>query len=94
MTYIHIRGDFRNKGEQVQPGVPASFHPLPEGAEPNRLNVARWLVSNENPLTARVLVNRYWEQLFGIGIVETAKTSACKASRRRIRNCSTIWPSN
>jgi hypothetical protein len=46
---------------------------LPKGAEPNRLTVARWLVSSDNPLAARVLVNRYWEQLFGTGIVETAE---------------------
>lgn len=72
-THIQIRGDFLAKGKQVVPGVPSAFHPLPEDADADRLALARWLVSNDNPLTARVLVNRYWEQLFGIGLVETSE---------------------
>src|SRR5262249_15353732 len=70
-THIHIRGDFLNPGNEVTPGVPAVFHPLPAGQPPNRLALARWLVDPSNPLTARVAVNRYWEQLFGVGLVET-----------------------
>ena len=72
-TRIQIRGNFKVTGNEVQPGVPEVFHPLPEGAAANRLTLARWLVDEKNPLTARVVVNRYWEQLFGIGIVETSE---------------------
>ena len=72
-TFIQIRGNFRVLGDQVTPGVPAAFHPLPKGVPVNRLTLARWLVDPRNPLTARVTVNRYWEHLFGIGIVETSE---------------------
>jgi mono/diheme cytochrome c family protein len=70
-THIHARGNFLEKGEAVEPGVPAAFHPLPGGAPANRLGLARWLVDPRNPLTARVLANRIWAQLFGAGLVET-----------------------
>lgn len=71
-THIHIRGDFLRKGIEVKPNVPAVLHELPEGVEnPNRLEFARWLMSPENPLTARVTVNRFWQRFFGIGLVET-----------------------
>ena len=72
-TNIHIRGDFKQKGREVKPGVPGAFPPLPGGSKPDRLGVARWLVDSANPLTARVIANRYWEQLFGIGLVETSE---------------------
>ncbi|HEV7222189.1 MAG TPA: DUF1553 domain-containing protein, partial [Pirellulales bacterium] len=72
-TQIQIRGNFLDRGAEVSAGVPAAFHPLPEGKQPNRLSLAEWLVDERNPLTARVLVNRYWEQLFGIGLVETGE---------------------
>ena len=72
-TNIHVRGNFKQKGREVQPGTPAVFPALPEGSKPDRLGVARWLVDSQNPLTARVIVNRYWEQLFGIGLVETSE---------------------
>jgi hypothetical protein len=71
VTKIHIRGNFLNEGKEVTPGVPEAFPPLPEGQPANRLTLARWLVDPANPLTARVTVNRYWEQLFGVGLVET-----------------------
>lgn len=64
-------GNFQMKGDAVQPAVPASFGKVPAGAPLNRLGVAKWLFSRENPLTARVAVNRIWAQLFGRGIVET-----------------------
>ena len=65
------RGNFLEKtGPALQPGTPALFPPLPEGKR-DRLALARWFVSPGQPLTARVAVNRFWEQLFGIGLVET-----------------------
>lgn len=70
-TYVMVKGNFLVKGEQVEPATPASFHPFADDVELNRLGVARWLVDAENPLTARVTVNRFWARLFGKGIVET-----------------------
>jgi hypothetical protein len=74
-THIHLRGGFLSKGEQVEPDVPVALPRLttPEGHRPTRLDFARWLVSEENPLTSRVTVNRLWEQYFGIGLVETSE---------------------
>jgi len=70
-TRIHIRGNFLDEGKPVTPGVPAVLHPLADKTKPDRLALARWLVDASNPLTARVTVNRYWEQVFGSGLVET-----------------------
>ncbi|MCA9211761.1 MAG: PSD1 domain-containing protein [Planctomycetales bacterium] len=72
-TFFHNGGSFLSPGEEVSPGVPAAFGALPDGEPKNRLAVARWLVSRDNPLTARVAVNRFWETFFGIGIVETSE---------------------
>ncbi|HUY92664.1 MAG TPA: DUF1553 domain-containing protein [Pirellulales bacterium] len=71
-TFIHIRGDFLRPGARVKPATPAVLPPIePAGAEANRLDLARWLVDPQNPLTPRVVVNRIWLQHFGQGIVET-----------------------
>ncbi len=70
-THVLIRGDFRQPGERVFPGVPAFLPPLPSGRPPDRLALARWLVATNQPLTARVTVNRYWQLFFGTGIVKT-----------------------
>jgi hypothetical protein len=70
-TNVFVRGNFLVKGKEVQPDVPRSLPPLPKGAPRNRLTLARWMTSPGHPLTARVAVNRFWEQLFGIGLVET-----------------------
>lgn len=71
-TTVFVEGDFTRPAEEVTPGTPAVLHPLAETkARPNRLDLARWIVSPQNPLTARVLVNRVWQQYFGRGIVET-----------------------
>jgi hypothetical protein len=72
-THVQLRGNFLALGEEVTEAVPAVFHPLPQDAPPNRLALARWLVNEDNPLTARVTVNRFWEQIFGIGIVRTSE---------------------
>ncbi len=68
-----VRGSFLNLAEEVEPGTPAAFPPIPKDAPMNRLGLAEWLMADENPLTARVAVNRHWERFFGIGIVETAE---------------------
>ena len=70
-TAVMKRGNFLDLGPTVQPGTPASLHPLPADAPPNRLGLARWLVDEKNPLLARVTVNRFWAELFGRGIVAT-----------------------
>ena len=72
-TYVHLRGNFLHKGRQVWPAVPPSLHPLPRGTPLNRLGLARWLVDRNNPLVARVTVNRFWEQIYGRGIVESSE---------------------
>jgi Protein of unknown function (DUF1553)/Protein of unknown function (DUF1549)/Planctomycete cytochrome C/F5/8 type C domain len=70
-NYIMLKGNFLAKGEAVEPLLPTAFHQLAAEVPRNRLMVAQWLLSPENPLTARVAVNRFWAQLFGAGIVET-----------------------
>jgi hypothetical protein len=72
-SYLHIRGDFRRKGPTVSPGTLAVLPPLPMASQPDRLTLARWLVSAENPLTARVQVNRAWQEFFGRGLVFTSE---------------------
>ncbi len=72
-TFVLGRGDYQNKGEKVTPGVPPVLPPLPAGVKADRLALARWIVAPENPLTARVTVNRYWQALFGYGIVKTSE---------------------
>ena len=71
VTRILRRGVWDQKGDQVLPGVPAAIAPFPAEAPPDRLGLARWLVSRQNPLTARVLVNHIWQLLFGAGLVRT-----------------------
>jgi hypothetical protein len=70
-THLMNKGNFLSPGDKVEPGVPSAFQPLPPGVAPNRLAIAQWLVDPNNPLTARVAVNRYWAQLFGTGLVKT-----------------------
>ena len=70
-TFVHKLGNFMNPGEKVIAGVPAAFHSFPPDAPANRLGLAQWITSEENPLTARVAANRIWSRLFGAGIVTT-----------------------
>ncbi|MCM2372251.1 DUF1553 domain-containing protein [Aporhodopirellula aestuarii] len=75
-THVHLRGSYLSPGNEVSEGVPASLHPLPDdthGSRPDRMDLARWLIDENNPLTPRVIANRHWEQIFGIGLVETSE---------------------
>jgi len=72
-TKLQYRGNFEDLGQDVTEGTPAAFHSLPAGAPMNRLTLAKWLIDPNNPLTARVIANRFWEQVFGIGIVSTSE---------------------
>jgi hypothetical protein len=70
-THVMIKGNFLVTADEVGPGVPAFFGSLPKNSPADRLAMARWLVDRNNPLSARVAVNRIWSQLFGQGLVET-----------------------
>lgn len=72
VSYIHLRGDYRSRGEDVTPGTPAVLPPLAaREAKADRLDLARWIVDPLNPLTPRVTVNHFWKHLFGRGLVAT-----------------------
>ncbi|GAA4445238.1 PSD1 and planctomycete cytochrome C domain-containing protein [Novipirellula rosea] len=77
MSTVFERGDYQKPGEVVQPGTPSILHSMPESPR-NRLDLARWLVSPQNPLVARVTVNRLWAELFGQGIVTTVEDFGVK----------------
>ena len=78
-TFMLVRGQYDKKGDKVSAGTPAALPPLPEGAPGNRLGLARWIVAPEQPLTARVIVNRYWQMYFGNGIVSTSENFGSQA---------------
>lgn len=71
-TFVAMRGDFMSTGQEVAPATPAALHPFPNAESRNRLGLARWLVSEDNPLVSRTFVNRVWQELFGQGLVKTA----------------------
>jgi hypothetical protein len=79
-AFVRRRGNFMDKGEQVYAGVPSSLPSLRDDQMPNRLGLAHWLIDEQNPLTARVVVNRAWEQFFGRGIVETSEDFGTQGS--------------
>ena len=70
-TNVFLRGNRLTKGKEVVPDVPHIMNPMPSNAPKNRLGLAMWLTDKKNPLVARTMVNRLWEQLFGYGIAET-----------------------
>ena len=73
LSHVFERGNWLVKGQVVTPGTPHALNPMPPGAPRNRLGLAQWMTSTQNPLTARTFVNRVWEQLFGTGLVETVE---------------------
>jgi hypothetical protein len=72
-THVLLRGEYDKPGQRVFPGIPAVFGPFPKGLPNNRLGFAQWLVRPDNPLTARVAVNRHWQMLFGAGLVRSTE---------------------
>ena len=82
-TFVQLRGNYKVHGDLVEPGLPKAFHRYqPASGSPqsianpsplNRLDLAKWLMQEDNPLTARVIANRFWENLFGTGIVKTSE---------------------
>ena len=73
MANILMRGAYDKPGEKVEAAVPAWLNAMPQDAPQNRLGLAKWVVDPANPLTARVIVNRFWQELFGQGIVKSAE---------------------
>ncbi|MSU34814.1 MAG: DUF1553 domain-containing protein [Pedosphaera sp.] len=79
-TRILKRGEWNRPTVEVSGGTPAILHPMPAGALPNRLGLAQWLIDPKNPLTPRVIVNRVWQQYFGVGLVTTPEDFGVRAS--------------
>jgi hypothetical protein len=80
-THLLLRGQYDRPGERVSFGTPAALPPLSDDAPMNRLGLAQWLVSRDNPLTARVIVNRFWRDVFGTGIVKTTEDFGVQGER-------------
>jgi cytochrome c553 len=72
MAFVLFRGEYDRRREAVTPATPAALPPMPASFPKNRLGLARWLLLPENPLTTRVTVNRFWQEVFGQGLVRTA----------------------
>jgi hypothetical protein len=81
MTRLFKRGDFLNPGEAVQSGTPTALHEMTADQTPDRLSLANWLVDEENPLMARVIVNRHWMEFFGRGLVDTPEDFGTQGAR-------------
>lgn len=80
-TRVFIRGNRTTRDQSVEPGIPDIMHPPHKSGRLTRLDLARWLVSDQNPLTARVLANRLWAEMFGRGIVETLEDFGTSGAR-------------
>jgi hypothetical protein len=80
-AYVLERGDYDKRGEPVEPDTPAALPPFPADQPRNRLGLARWLIDPEHPLLARVTVNRLWQSLFGIGLVQSAEDLGSQSTR-------------
>lgn len=79
-TFIFNRGEYSDLGEKVSPGTPEAIYPYSENLPKNRLGLAKWITNTNNPLTARVFVNRIWGMLFGNGLVVTAEDFGVQGS--------------
>ena len=80
-THVHVRGDFLRKGAKVSPETPEVFPAWDDSLPRNRVGLAKWLTSPQNPLTARVMVNRVWQKYFGRGLVETENDFGLQGTR-------------
>src|SRR5207248_6899525 len=80
-AFILMRGEYDKKGEKAEPGAPAILPPWAKDAPTNRLGLAKWLLDPSHPLTARVNVNRFWQQFFGVGIVKTVEDFGVQGER-------------
>ena len=72
-TFVLVRGEYNNPSQKVEPGVPSALFPSNPTVDETRLDLAKWLVDPKHPLTSRVIINHYWQQFFGTGIVKTAE---------------------
>jgi hypothetical protein len=88
-AHLLFRGAYDQKREVVPADTPSALPPMSSDLPKNRLGFAKWLFTDENPLTARVTVNRMWQEVFGAGKSRQWMILAARASRRPIRNCST-----
>ncbi len=80
-SFVYLKGLYNKPGDKVSANVPAVLPALPQGAASNRLALANWLVSPDHPLTPRVTVNRFWQQIFGIGLVKTVEDFGVQGER-------------
>ena len=80
-TFVLVRGVWDKHGDKVKQDVPAAIAPWPESASRDRLGLAKWIVSKDNPLTARVIVNHFWQMLFGAGLVRTPEDFGLQGER-------------
>lgn len=85
-THLLQRGEWDKPAEAIEPGIPNAFHPLRDTTSPPRLQFAKWLVDRKSPLAARVAVNRIWQSIFGIGLVETAEDFGTRTPLPEYRN--------
>jgi hypothetical protein len=81
MAYILERGDYDKRGAAVEPDTPAALPPFPVDQPKNRLGLARWLIDPDHPLLARVTVNRLWQSLFGLGLVQSPEDLGSQSTR-------------